>query len=115
MVGSVSTEMNGRPRRDRRVSAALVLAICSREISASCMRAPPEAEKQTSGMLCSMAVLTARTNFSPTTDPMEPPMKRNSKAAATSSTPLTVPLITISASFSPVAFWAAARRSLYFL
>ncbi len=67
MVGCVSTEINGRPRSCRRASAALVLAICMRLNKLSCMRAPPEAAKQTKGRPRSMQVLTARTNFSPTT------------------------------------------------
>ena len=51
------------------------------------------------------------TKRSPTTEPMEPPMNENSKAPATTSIPSNVPLMTTSASRSPTAFWAAARRS----
>src|SRR6266567_4555122 len=46
-VGSVSTEMNGRCACARRDSAAAVFAIWKSEYSASCMRAPPLAEKHT--------------------------------------------------------------------
>ena len=49
-----------------RASAALVFAICSSDSSASCMRAPPLAEKQTSGLRCSRQCSTARTKRSPT-------------------------------------------------
>src|SRR5690606_283949 len=56
-----------------------------------------------------------RTKRAPTTLPMEPPMKLNSKALATSGMPLRYPCMTTRASFSPVSFWAAVRRSLYFL
>ena len=50
------------------------------------MRAPPVAVKQTNGTFCSIAVSTPRTKRSPTTEPIEPPMKSNSKQAATSGT-----------------------------
>ncbi|MDT4823330.1 hypothetical protein FQZ97_565540 [compost metagenome] len=103
------------PSSRRRARAAEVLAICIREIRASCMRAPPEAEKQTSGQRCSRATLAARTKRSPTMAPMEPPMKENSKAQATIGILCRVPRMAIRASFSPVSFCAAARRSLYFL
>ena len=79
------------------------------------MRAPPLAEKQTSGMRCSMQWFTARTKRSPTTAPMEPPMKANSKAQTTSGMPDSSPCMTTSASVSPVFFCAWASRSLYFL
>lgn len=46
MVGSVSTEIYGKPRSCIFASAAEVFAICISDISASCIRAPPEAEKQ---------------------------------------------------------------------
>src|SRR5471032_3090573 len=47
--------------------------------------------------------------------PMEPPMKENSNADTTTGMPSNLPLTEISASFSPVCFCAAVRRSLYFL
>ena len=47
------------------------------------------AEKQTRGISFSKLTLAARTNFSPTTEPIEPPIKLKSKAAATSETPFT--------------------------
>src|SRR3569623_3502757 len=115
MVGSVITEMNGRPFLLRRASAALVLAICMSEYSASCIRALPLAEKHTSGILFSSEVSPARTKRSPTTAHIEPPMKLNSNAHATSDTPLPWPFITITASRSPVLFCACVRRSRYFL
>ena len=115
MVGSVITEINGTPAFDSRASAALVLAICISDNKASCIRAPPLAEKHTSGTLWSRLALTARTKRSPTTEPMEPPMYLNSKAAATSGTPSTCPRTTTMASVSPVAFCACFMRSTYFL
>ncbi|MNN22387.1 hypothetical protein D3C81_1357440 [compost metagenome] len=79
------------------------------------MRAPPEAEKQISGQRFSSAYSAARTKRAPTTAPIEPPMKLNSKTQATTGRPCSLPLMAIRASFSPVSFWAATRRSLYFL
>ena len=92
-----------------RASAADVFAICSNENSASCMRAPPLAEKQISGMLLSAACRAARAKRSPTTEPMEPPMNANSKAQATTGRPNNVPVTLTSASFSPVFFCACQQ------
>ncbi|MOA25671.1 hypothetical protein D3C78_1464120 [compost metagenome] len=103
------------PSSRKRAMTAEVLAICIREISASCMRAPPEAAKQISGQRFSRATLAARTKRSPTMEPMEPPMKENSKAQVTTGRPRSRPLMATRASFSPVSFCAALRRSLYFL
>ena len=54
-----------------------------------------------------------RTIFSPTTTPIEPPMKLYSIDATTASMPLIRPTPTITASFWPVDFCVAARRDLY--
>jgi hypothetical protein len=59
--------------------------------------------------------LTPRTKRSPTTEPIEPPMKSNSKQAATTGTLITAPPITTSASVSPVFSSASFRRSGYLL
>ena len=112
MVGSVSTEMNGRRRSARSVSAAVVFAICASDSSPSCMRAPPEAVTHTKGSFCSIATRTPRTKRSPTTEPIEPPMKSNSKAAHTSPSALIEPCITTSASPSAVCSCASDRRSV---
>ena len=79
------------------------------------MRAPPVAVKHTNGTFCSIAASTPRTKRSPTTLPIEPPMKSNSKQAATSGTLITAPPITTSASVSPVFSSAIFSRSGYFL
>jgi hypothetical protein len=78
------------------------------------MRAPPVAVKHTSGDFSSSALSTARAKRSPTTEPIEPPMKAKSNAQATSGLPLSWPCIATSASRSPVAFCAALIRSEYF-
>ena len=54
--------------------AAEVLAICMRESTPSCMRAPPEAETRTSGAFFSCDRRASRAIFSPTTEPIDPPM-----------------------------------------
>src|SRR3546814_1592329 len=78
------------------------------------MRAPPVAEKHTSGDPISSARSAASAKRSPTTEPIDPPMKAKSKAQATSGCPLSVPCIAISASRSPLDFCAALIRSEYF-
>ena len=82
-VGSVNTEINGTPFSRIFANTALVFAICIKEKSASCIRAPPLAEKQTNGQFNSIAFSAAFTNFEPTTEPIEPPMKLKLDAATT--------------------------------
>src|SRR5437667_384116 len=55
--------------------AVEVLAICIREKIPSCIRAPPEELKTMAGMRRSYARSKRRATFSPTTEPIEPPMK----------------------------------------
>ena len=57
-----------------RASAAEILAICIRESVPSCMRAPPDAEKITRAPCSCIARSISRVTFSPTADPIEPPM-----------------------------------------
>src|SRR5207249_1366157 len=65
-----------------------------------------------SGSFCSMATRTPRTKRSPTTDPIEPPMKSNSKAAQTTPSALIEPCITTSASLSAVCSCASLSLSV---
>src|SRR5450631_657601 len=113
MVGSVRIEMKGWRAAVSWCSAAVVFAICMSDRSPSCMRAPPVAVKQMKGNSSSQQACTARTKRSPTTEPIDPPRKPNSNAAAMSGTFLTDPCITTSASVSPVSFSASSSRSLY--
>ena len=83
MVGSVKIEINGNCLLVSKRNTAEVFAICINELTPSCIRAPPEAATQMNGQLLSTAALTPRTKRSPTTEPIEPPIKRNSKAAIT--------------------------------
>ena len=55
--------------------AAEVLAICMRESTPSCIRAPPDVQTSTSGIFLSCERRASRAIFSPTTEPIEPPMK----------------------------------------
>ena len=71
------------------------------------------AVKQTKGSPSSQHICTARTKRSPTTEPIEPARKPNSKAAATRGTFFTEPSITTSASVSPVFLTASSTRSVY--
>ncbi len=82
VVGSVSTEMNGRRASSSVASAAEIFAICMSESVPSCMRAPPEAEKMINALCSSIARSISRVTFSPTAEPIEPPMKLMSIAAA---------------------------------
>ena len=77
------------------------------------MRAPPLAVKHTKGNFCSTASSTPRTKRSPTTDPIEPPMKSNSNAATTTGRVRMAPCSTTSASVSLVDSIASLRRSGY--
>ncbi len=53
----------------------MVRGICISDSTPSCMRAPPEAETTTKGTWRRSASSIARVIFSPTTEPIEPPMK----------------------------------------
>jgi hypothetical protein len=76
------------------------------------MRAPPEAVTETSGIPRSAALSQARMSFSPTTRPIEPPMKVKSITASSHGRPsMLAPPITI-ASPSPVETSASASRSV---
>ena len=77
----------------------------------SCMRAPPLAEKMTSGRRLAAAYSTARVIFSPTAVLMLPMKNRLSSTAATQATPPMRPVAVTAASRRPVLFWAAVSFS----
>ena len=91
----------------------MVFAICIKDSNASCMRAPPEAEMLINAELVSIAWRTPRTKRSPTTEPIEPPMKSNSNTAMTTGCSRIVPACTTKASVSPVFLTASIKRSEY--
>ena len=81
VVGSVRRLRKGRRASCSRASAAEIFAICIRDSVPSIMRAPPEQETTTRGSFSSSARSMQRVTFSPTTTPIEPPMKAYSMAA----------------------------------
>ena len=111
VVGWVSTLTYSPPLAEKRWMAALVLAICIRLKMPSCMRAPPLAEKMTSGRRLAAAYSTARVIFSPTAVLMLPIKNRLSSTAATQATPPMRPVAVTAASRRPVLFWAAVSFS----
>src|SRR5277367_6735886 len=94
-------ERKGNLASSRRASAAATLASCIRLTVPSIMRAPPEQETTIKGSLFSMQRSMARATFSPTTAPMEPPMKRNSMEQQITARPLRWPSAVMIASFRP--------------
>ena len=105
--GVVSTLMYSPPLAEKRSMAALVLAICIRLKMPSCIRAPPLAEKMTSGSFLAAAYSMARVTRSPTAVLMLPMKKRLSSTAATTATPPMRPTAVTAASLRPV-FWVWA-------
>ena len=111
VVGSSSTLTYGWRTWRKRASAALHFAICISEKMASCIRAPPEAEKTMAGMRRSVARSKIRVTFSPTTEPIEPPMKPKWKAPIETSRPESRPRPLTNASVSPAPLAVARMRS----
>ncbi len=81
VVGFSSTEMYGSPASRSRPSAAEVFAICMSDSTPSCMRAPPDAEQMIAVRRRASARSNTRVIFSPTTEPIEPPMNSKTKHA----------------------------------
>ena len=75
------------------------------------MRAPPEAVTETSGTLRSAALSQARTNFSPTALPIDPPMNAKSITASSQGCSSSSALPITIASPSAVSSSASASRS----
>src|SRR5580693_4544416 len=113
VVGSVSSEIYGTFASSSRANAAETFASCIRLIVPSIMRAPPEQEITIRGWRVSMANSTPRVTFSPTTAPIEPPMKLNSIAQTTTGRPASCPSAVITASFMPSFLRASLRRVAY--
>ncbi len=103
--------MYGIPASRSRPSAAEVFAICISESTPSCMRAPPDAEKTIAGTRRSRARSNTRVTFSPTTDPIEPPMNSKTKIPSSTGWVSINPAPTRTASVPPAVLRAARRRS----
>ena len=110
--GGVGEQPKCRGALRRRVapSAAETLASCMRLMVPSIMRAPPEQETTMSGWRVAMESSTPRVTFSPTTAPMEPPMKPNSIAQMTTGATGELPSAVMTASFMPSFLRASLRR-----
>ena len=80
-------------------SFAEVFAICISESPASIMRAPPDLEIMRKGVLVLRAWSIALEIFSPTTEPIDPPIKLKSIQAMTISRPSIFPYALRTASF----------------
>ena len=89
----------------------MVFGSCISERIPSCIRAPPELVTSRSGVRSEIASSHARTNFSPTALPIEPPMNAKSITASSSGWSSSVAAPTTIASVRPVFSSASARRS----
>ena len=76
------------------------------------MRAPPEAAKISAGTRRSSARSNTRVIFSPTTEPIEPPMNSNTKKPVSTSMPSILPASASRASTSPLDLREDLSRSL---
>ena len=101
-VGSANKQINGSFASPSLATAAEVLAICIRERIPSCILAPPEVVTKITGSLVSSARSIARQIFSPTTDPMLPPIKLKSNTQSTTRRPFIIPSPITMASLRPV-------------
>jgi hypothetical protein len=89
-----------------------VFASCIRARTPSCIRAPPEADTMMSGIRLSAERCASRAIFSPTTEPIEPPMNRKSITAMWTGTPSSFAWPVRIASWRLAFLIAAASRSL---
>ena len=112
MVGFVRIEMNGMPLRASSAMTTDVLAICISDSAPSCMRAPPEADTISNGIPFSAERCASRATFSPTTEPIDPPMKAKSMTARLTGWPWSRAYPVRTASSSPAFLYATCTRSL---
>ena len=75
------------------------------------MRAPPVAETVISARRSAIASSIERATFSPTTEPMLPPMKKKSMIVRLTGLPPRVATPASAASLRPVSSWAVRSRS----
>ena len=105
-VGSVIKFIYKRPASSNLAQAHDVLAICIRLKALSCILAPPDDVTARTGSLNSIAFSIILVTFSPTTLPIEPPIKSKSITAVAILCPSIVPMPVTTASSSPVFSWA---------
>ena len=113
VAGLARTVMSGRPFSWSWLAAITVLAICMRDRTPSCTRAPPLVTTVTTGRRRLAACSMARATFSPTTQPMLPPMKPKSRTAITAGLPPMEQAPVTTASVRPVRRWSRKIRCLY--
>ena len=113
VVGSVRIEQYSSPASPCFLIAADVFSICIRDTIPSCILAPPEQQKINTGKFNAVALSMAHVIFSPTTCPILAIIKRESHIPSTISSPNTLHLPTVTASFNPVFSLAAASLSSY--
>ncbi len=113
VVGSVSTDTYKSPASECFLRAAAVLAICIREMIPSCIRAPPEQVKSTTGSRSLVARSTASAIFSPTTWPMLPIRNLASQMPRQTFSPSIRASPTVTPSWSPVFSFTSFSFSSY--
>ena len=111
VVGSVSTAMYRSPASLWRLTAPEHLAICMRDTTPSCIRAPPEAVKPMTGRRWASANSNRRVIFSPTAEPMEAMIKLESMTNVAQDMPPMAAVPHRTASFSPVVLRAFSSFS----
>ena len=98
--------MKGTCFSRRRFAAVTVLAICIKDRTPSCTRAPPPVTKATIGRSRRAAVSKAVATFSPTTLPILPPMNPKSSTTNITSMPSIRHRPVTAASVNPVRSWS---------
>ena len=98
VVGSVHREIYGIDFSESSASLELVLANCINEKAPSIILAPPDFEIINRGIRRSIDLLIAKTIFSPTTEPTDPPIKVKSIHAIIICLPIDFPIAVLIAS-----------------
>lgn len=115
MVGFPRNVIWASPALRRCIAATDDFTICRTPKGPSCMRIPPDAMYETTGMDARRARSNASTSFSPATTPMLPPMKRKSLTMRPISWPATLarPVRIASLDDSPRRRFVSRRVLLY--
>ncbi|MPN29973.1 hypothetical protein SDC9_177430 [bioreactor metagenome] len=113
VVGFVKTEMNRFSADPCLSTAPLTFAICIKDNMPSCIRAPPDAQKPTTGSDFSVAYSNRRVSFSPTALPILPIINFASIMKTAAERPVIDALPHITASVSPESLRAFAILLLY--
>ncbi len=109
-VGSVIKLIYNKPASSNLAQAQEVLAICIKLNALSCILAPPDEVIARTGSFNSIAFSMIRVTFSPTTLPIEPPIKSKSMTAVATLCPSIVAIPVTTA--SSMLFFACAAANL---